>query len=215
MTTLKEQIGKLQEEFMSQLPKETLDTLFKALDDMTAANLTKNAIGNNQVLPSGELINLDGKAQSIEDIIDTPTVISFYRGSWCPYCNLELKALQDILPQIKEKGAKLIAISPEKPDSSLSFKEKLELDFDVFTDTNNNYARDLGLVFKLEDHIDKLYKEFGFDLEKFNEVTSQELPFPATIIVDKTGKIVYSFISENYTLRTEPSEILSELDKIK
>jgi len=215
MTTLKEQIGKLQEEFMTQLPKETLDTLFKALDDMAAANLTQNAIGNNQVLPSGELLNLEGKAQSLEDIIDTPTVISFYRGSWCPYCNLELKALQDILPQIKEKGASLIAISPEKPDSSLSFKEKLELDFDVFTDTNNNYARELGLVFKLEDHIDKLYKEFGFDLEKFNDLTSQELPFPATIIVDKTGKITYSFVSENYTLRTEPSEILSELDKLK
>ncbi len=215
MTTLKEQIGKLQEEFMAQLPKETLDTLFKALDDMAAANLTQNAIGNNQVLPSGELLNLEGKAQNLEDIIDTPTVISFYRGSWCPYCNLELKALQDILPQIKEKGAKLIAISPEKPDSSLSFKEKLELDFDVFTDTNNNYARELGLVFKLEDHIDKLYKEFGFDLEKFNDITSQELPFPATIIVDKTGKIIYSFVSENYTLRTEPSEILSELDKIR
>jgi len=215
MTTLKEQIGKLQEEFMAQLPKETLDTLFKALDDMAAANLTQNAIGNNQVLPSGELLNLEGKAQNLEDIIDTPTVISFYRGSWCPYCNLELKALQDILPQIKEKGAKLIAISPEKPDSSLSFKEKLELNFDVFTDTNNNYARELGLVFKLEDHIDKLYKEFGFDLEKFNDITSQELPFPATIIVDKTGKIIYSFVSENYTLRTEPSEILSELDKIR
>jgi len=215
MTTLKEQIGKLQEEFMAQMPKEVLDTLLKALDDMAAANLTKNAIGNNQVLPNGSVLNLDGQAQKIEDIIDTPTVISFYRGSWCPYCNLELKALQDILPQIKEKGAKLIAISPEQPDSSLSFKEKLDLEFDVFTDSNNNYARDLGLVFKLEDHIDKIYKEFGFDLEKFNDITSQELPFPATIIVDKTGKIIYSFVSENYTLRTEPSEILSELDKIR
>jgi len=214
MTTLKEQITKLQQEFMAQMPKDVLDTLLKALDDMAAANLTKDAIGNNQVLPNGNLLNLEGKAQRIEDIIDTPTVISFYRGSWCPYCNLELKALQDILPQIKEKGARLIAISPEKPDSSLSFKEKLELDFDVFTDTNNNYARELGLVFKLEDHIDTIYKEFGFDLEKFNDITTQELPFPATIIVDKTGKITYSFISENYTLRTEPSEILSELDKI-
>jgi len=214
MTTLKEQIGKLQEEVMAQMPKDVLDTLLKALDDMAAANLTKDAIGNNQVLPNGSLLNLDGKAQKIEDIIDTPTVISFYRGSWCPYCNLELKALQDILPQIKEKGARLIAISPEKPDSSLSFKEKLDLDFDVFTDTNNDYARELGLVFKLEDHIDKIYKEFGFDLEKFNDITTQELPFPATIIVDKTGKITYSFVSENYTLRSEPTEILSELDKL-
>ena len=118
-----------------------------------------------------------------------------------------------ILQRPLSLGADLVAISPEKPDNSLSFKEKLELEFDVFTDTNNAYAKKLGLVFKLEDHIDKIYKEFGFDLENSNGTNSQELPFPATLIVDEQGKILYSFIQEDYTLRSEPQDILLELKK--
>lgn len=209
---LNEQIREFQEKFLAQAPKEVVETIFESTKKMIDDKLAQYSIQHNEILPNGKLLNFEGKEVFIKDIVKSLTVISFYRGSWCPYCNLELKALQDYLPQFKSMGADLIAISPEKPDGSLTFKEKLELEFDVFTDTNNEYAKQLGLVFRLEDHINEIYKEFGFDLKETNGIDTQELPFPATLIVDANGKVLYSFIKEDYTMRCEPSEILKQLE---
>lgn len=215
MTTLKEQIESRIEELKQMVPMEKLEQFFKYIESMKEAGLAKGAIKVGEKLPNDFLVNVSEAKESVDDIIDSPTIITFYRGSWCPYCNLELKAYQNILPQIKENGGKLIAISPELPDSSLSFKEKMELEFGVYSDLNNEFARKLGLVFRVEDHINELQKEFGMDIEKFNGDSSQELPFGATIVVDKQGIVSYIFVDENYTNRAEPNEVLAELNKLK
>jgi len=215
MQTLTEQINQRIEEIQDMVPAEKFDQFIEYIGRMKEENLAKTAIKTGAIIPpNAELTNVTGEVENIYDIIDSPTIITFYRGSWCPYCNLELKAYQNILPQIKEKGAKLIAISPELPDNSLTFKEKLELEFGVYSDVNNEFAKKLGLVFVLEDKIKALQKELGMDVDALNGNTSGELPFAATLIVDKTGKVTYTFVDENYTKRAEPSEILKELDKL-
>jgi len=215
MQTLAEQIGTKNEELQGMVPAEKLNQFSEYQKRMEKEGLSRNAVKVGDTIPLGaELTNVNGNKERIFDIIDSPTVITFYRGSWCPYCNVELKAYQDILTQIKEKGAKLIAVSPELPDSSLSFKEKMELEFGVYSDVNNELAKKLGLVFKLDDKINALQKEFGMDIAVSNGNTTGELPFAATFVVDKKGNITYAFVDENYTRRAEPSDVLKELDKL-
>jgi peroxiredoxin len=140
-----------------------------------------------------------------------PLVISFYRGGWCPYCNFELRALQQILPELKELGANLVAITPETPDNSLTTPEKNEVAFDILTDYDNNYARELGLVFKMPKDLQEVYGSFGIDVEAHNENPNFELPMPATLVVGANREVLYAFVSEDYTKRADTTAILEIL----
>ena len=140
-------------------------------------------------------------------------VINFYRGGWCPYCNVELREFQKVLPEIKELGATLIAISPELPDNSLSTKEKNELDFEVLSDQGNKVAKDFGLVFEMADELKKVYDKFGLDIPKFNGDDSWEIPMPATYVIDSDGTVKFSFVDADYTVRAEPSDVIEALKK--
>jgi len=159
-------------------------------------NLSKKSIKKGDTLTTAELINTKNEKINIDEMLKKgPLVISFYRGGWCPYCNFELRALQGALPQIKESGANLIAITPETPDNSLTTSEKNEIAFNVLTDTNNNYARELGLVFKMPKALQEVYKSFGIDLEAHNGNADFELPMPATLVVNSNKEVSYSFVS--------------------
>ena len=144
-----------------------------------------------------------------------PVIVTFYRGGWCPYCNLELKAYQQVLNDIKKAGAQLIAVSPQTPDASLTTKEKNELEFLVLSDPNGNVAESYKLVFKMPDYLVEIYKQFGFDVPGHNDHDSWELPVPATYIIDQSGKIRFASVDPDYTKREDPSkvvEVLKELD---
>lgn len=143
-----------------------------------------------------------------------PLVISFYRGSWCPYCNLEMQALQQHLPRFNESGASLVAISPQVPDESLSLAEKHALSFPVLSDVGALVARDYGLVFTVSERLRPLYAGFGIDLPKSNGVDSFELPVPGTFVVDRNALIRAAFVDPDYKKRMEPEEILAVLEAI-
>jgi len=123
--------------------------------------------------------------------------------------------LQRSLSEIKSLGAELITISPQLPDNSLSTVEKLALDFEVLSDVGNNVARDFGLVFKLSDKVQEIYKNFGIDLVTANGDQSFELPIPATYVVAQDGVIQHAYIDVDYTNRLDPETIIAELQKIK
>ena len=108
-------------------------------------------------------------------------ILTLYRGGWCPYCNLELRAYQRVLNDIKTAGAQLIAISPQTPDASLTTKEKNELEFLVLSDPNGNIAKSYKLVFELPDYLVEIYKQFGFDVPGHNDNDSWELPVPSNL----------------------------------
>ncbi|MEL6816065.1 MAG: peroxiredoxin-like family protein, partial [Cyanobacteria bacterium J06598_3] len=128
--------------------------------------------------------------------------------------NMELRALQEILPEIEAAGARLIAISPETPDNSLSTQEKNELTFDVLTDDKNTVARALGLVFALPEALRPIYSSFGIDIPAYNGDESFELPVPATYVVAPNGEIVYAFAEADYTQRAEPAEVVAALKQL-
>ena len=154
---------------------------------------------------------LGREVHSVDLRTDGPLVISFYRGNWCPYCNLEMHALQQQLPQINALGAGLVAISPQVPDESLSMAEKHELAFPVLSDVDNRVARQYGLVFTVSAHLRPLYAGFGIDLPKVNGSDSFELPVPGTFVVDRNGIVRDAFVDADYKKRMEPERIIEAL----
>ena len=142
---------------------------------------------------------------------DGPVVLVFYRGGWCPYCNLQLRAFQAVLDGLHEHGATLVAISPQTPDKSLTLAEQAELAFPVLSDVGNAVARRYGLVFALAADDRKLHSGVGIDLTAFNGDDSWELPAPAVYVVDGDGTIRFASVAGDYRWRVGPDEVLAAL----
>ena len=209
---LNEQLRKIHEEFVGSASQEVLDTFESASQKLAEENIEEKALKVGDKMLSFELKNAVGKImKSSELLAKGPLVINFYRGAWWPYCNIELGGFQEILTEIHSKGAQLVAISPELPDNSLSLSEKLELEFEILSDFNNDIAKRFGIVFSLTDELKPLYEKFGVDLPKTQGNENFELPVPATYVVDGDGTIVLAHIDIDYTRRLEPEEVLEVL----
>ncbi|MCB9975387.1 MAG: AhpC/TSA family protein [Rhodospirillales bacterium] len=149
-------------------------------------------------------------------LTEGPVVLSFYRGSWCPYCNDQLYGFQEVLPEIEKLGAKLVAVSPELPESAMDMALKKQLTFHVLHDQNNAIARTYGLIWPVPDDkrawLDgKLKEKHGKNLAEFNGIETYELPIPATFVINSDGTIVYLFKDPDYTKRADNKDILAAL----
>ncbi len=141
-----------------------------------------------------------------------PVVVVFYRGGWCPYCNLHLRGFEGIHDQIRETGASLIAVSPQLPAPSLETAEKNALSFPVLSDVGNLVAEQFGLVFPLSEALTKLYRSRGHLLADVNgQDGPQTLPMPGTFVIAQDRTVLYAQAEADYTLRAEPEEVLSRL----
>ncbi|MCK5830525.1 MAG: AhpC/TSA family protein [Methylococcales bacterium] len=209
MKLLKEQLAINYENIAKQLPKDTLSTMSQATLDLKKLDIENIATKTNAIAPEFNLINHKNEDKSLKEYLDNGVIIlSFYRGGWCPYCNLELRALQQLLPEIEKTGTKLVAISPEVPDQSISTHEMNHLTFDILYDQGNKVAKQFGLVFKLPEVLRPIYDNFGINIPDHNGDNTFELPIPATYVINQQGKIIYHFIDPDYTIRSEPSEIV-------
>ncbi len=212
---LNKRIEDMQKEMLSGIPEETLETIMTENKKIIMSRIEEGALKAGQKIPEFRLNNhLNGTVHSAELLGKGPLIISFYRGSWCPYCNLELNALQAYNDKFREQGARLVAVTPELPDGTLSSIEKHDLSFQVLTDIENRLAEKFGLVFTLSEKLKEVYKGFGFDLEKSNGNNKWQLPIPATYIVRPDGVIEYAFVNADYTKRLEPETILARLEKM-
>ena len=212
---LTQELSAYKERFKAKQPEEIKSVMAQATTDLINTQLAEESLGKGDKLPNFSLPNAVGEEVTLESLLSKgAVVISFYRGGWCPYCNMELRALQQALPEI-EARATLVAISPETPDSSLSTKEKNELSFEVLSDRENKFAKQLGLVFTLPESLRPIYNNFGIDIPAHNGDTSFELPLPATYVVSTDGTVVYSFASADYTERLDPSQIVKALDELE
>lgn len=199
---------------------EVLPADIKAIMDNDADRLAERyphplQLKKGDKAPLFELPNATGKLIKLDDLLKHDAIVLvFYRGSWCPYCNLILKSYQGVLKQIKEKGANLIAVSAQTPDQSLSIKEKNELQFEVLADAHNEVAKQYITIFKNSDAVIAEMKKLNVDFYSYYSDDSGEIPVPAVFIINKEGIITFAGSKGgDYRERVEPSEILEALDK--
>ena len=213
--TLQKQIEEMQAQMLSQIPSESLDALMAGNKKIFMSHIEDGALKAGDMMPEFHLINHLGQLITSADLLGHgPLIINFYRGSWCPYCNLELHALQGKEEEIKKLGAQLVAISPEQPDGTLSSVEKHNLSFQVLSDIDNIVAEKFGLVFTLPEELKEIYLAFGINLEKANGNDKWQLPIPATYIVNSDGVVNFAFVNPDYTKRLEPKELIERLKLI-
>ncbi len=214
--SLSDQLDEFNAGFVAQVPEDVAAVFQKTGEDLRETGIEGKALNVGDRAPDFDLPNAKGGTVKLSDKLkEGPVVISFYRGDWCPYCNLELRALQAALPEFEARGASLVAISPQTPDNSLTTAEKRDLEYAVLSDVGNTVAREYGLVFSLAEELRPIYDQFGLDIPAHNGDSTFELPVPATYVVDQNGVITYAFVNSDYQKRAEPSEILAAVDRIQ
>lgn len=193
------------------LPKEVVEAFEQSVRELRESGIAKGlAVGS--MAPDFTLGNQTGIGVTLSDeIAKGPVILTFYRGEWCPFCNLELRAYQRIMDSIREAGARLLAVSPQTPDHSLSMQEKNELSFHILSDLRNQVAEKYQLKFKLAEELRGIYRSLGFSPDAFNGDDSWELPVPATYLIDQQGIIRIASVNPDYRSRMEPREVLDLL----
>lgn len=199
----------------SKVPSQRRMTMEQATQELRDSGIIDKALKTGDQYIDFELPSISGKKIKLSDKLkDGPIILTFYRGGWCPYCNLQLKAYQNRLEDFKAAGGQLIAVSPESMDSANSTVNKNEIKYEILSDNLNKEARKYGLVFKLSEKLKEVYLKIGLDLEKNQGNNSWELPIPATYVIDQKGKIIYSFLNVDYVQRAEPNDIIQVLEKL-
>lgn len=212
---LTQDLAQLANQIKDKLPEEVKATMARAGADVAQLGIEDRSLKVGDSLPAFVLPNAVGETVEAHKLLKQgPLVIAFYRGGWCPYCNLELRALQQALPEIQAAGGTLVAIAPETPDNSLSTKEKQALTFEVLSDVGNVVAKQFGLVFSLPEYLRPVYKNLGIDVAAYNGDSTFELPVPATYVVDTAGTIVHAFVNVDYTQREDPEQIVTALKQL-
>ncbi|WP_407536405.1 peroxiredoxin-like family protein [Cetobacterium somerae] len=209
---LEKKLSERRESAKNRISPEILSKMLEATQSLKNSELEKEAFNIGDKIEDTILLNNLGDKVSIMDVLGKqPAIISFYRGTWCPYCNLELSTYNELL---KDKNKiKMIAISPERPESSINVEN---LNFEVLSDIDNKFAKKLNLTFDITETIENIYDGFGINLEKSQGKKSRILPIPATYIVDSSGIIVYAYIDADYTKRAEPKDVIDKyLELIK
>ena len=212
LETTKE-LEELSQEIRTTASPERLQANARTLSDLIASRMSASALKQGDVAPEFALPDTHGHVIALRTLLDRgPVVISFYRGGWCPFCNLELRALQRVLPEIVQMGASLVAISPQLPDNSLSTEEKNQLTFPVLSDVGNLVAKGFGIVFTLPMAWIHANKAIGRDLMEINgEAGAAQLPMPATFVLDKSGVIRLAFVEEDWSKRLDPDIVVDAL----
>jgi len=210
----KENLNGLIYQLGEMLPEEQFDVFNADAKQLGTKYTSPLKLKKGDKVPLFTLPNAKNELVSIGDLLNQgPLVVTFYRGVWCPYCNLQLKQYQEILPKIKEAGAQLIAISPQSADSSLSSKETNELAFEVLSDVGNKVAKKFTTVFENAEAAIKAMTDLGYDFHSFYSDESGEIPIPATFVIAQDGTITYAFSGGgDYRQRAEPQDILDALN---
>lgn len=209
---LKDELEKMKDLAGKRLPSDVLSMMEQATKDLAATGIAARAAAKGKVFPGLTLKNALGKPVSLGALyMKTPLIVTVYRGAWCPYCNLELRAYQAILPEIKAAGGQLVAVTPELPDGALTSVERHGLQFEVLSDEGLALAGVLGLTFELPAKLAAIYGKIGNDLPKLNGTDDWVLPVPATYVVGTDGRIALANVEVDYRDRMEPRTALKAL----
>jgi peroxiredoxin len=215
-TSLKDTVAEFAVEMAKHAPAEVLAAAGAELRKLIDTGIAAGALRAGGRAPDFALTDAQARVVTLSSLLTRgPVVVSFYRGGWCPFCDLQLRAYQGVLGQIHDLGAELVAISPQTADYALSDVEKKQLTFPVLTDRANAVARKYGLVFSMSETWRGLQSNFGYPLPKFNGDHSWELPMPGTFVVDKVGVVRLAHADPDYTSRLEPTALVEALRAIR
>ncbi len=208
--TLKQELDARRAKSAQTAPTGRIAAFQRGVDQLIADGIAERAVKEGDIAPEFELPDArDERVSLYKRLARGPVVLTFYRGGWCPYCNMQLRAYQSLLPELRSLGSSLIAISPETPDESLSTAEKNELEFDVLSDVDGDVGRAYRLMFELSDELQALYTKMGNDLAKRNANGAWQLPIPATYVIGTDQRVKLAFLDADYRNRLEPGDIVT------
>jgi peroxiredoxin len=215
--TIREQSDQLKAGAAEHLPAEVLEVFDRSIEDFLNQGVPADSVKVGDVLEPFTLDDATGRPVSLDQIVQNgPAVIVFYRGGWCPYCNLALRTYQqELLPQLTAFGARLVAISPQPPDQSLSTVEKAGLEFSVLSDPGSRLADRFGIAFEQAEDVLAAQRELGLDLAKVNAEGAVRLPRPTVLVVDPDRIVRFVDVQPDYTARTEVADIVAALSDLK
>lgn len=194
------------------VPRSVIETMHRATAELIASGAAERAKKVGDKAPAFALKDPDGNVVSLaESLKKGPLIVSFYRGVWCPYCNMELQALEAAKPAFDKLGASLVAISPQSQPNSRKSVRQNNLTFPILSDSKGEVGAAFGLRFKLPDYLIELYKGLKNELPAFNDDPSWTLPMPARYVIGRDGTILYADVNPDYTHRPEPEEMIPAL----
>ena len=211
--TIREQSDQLKAAAAGRLPAEVTEVFDRSIENLLGQGVPAEAVKAGDRLQPFTLQDATRTPVSLGQLAEAgPAVIVFYRGGWCPYCNLALRTYQrELLPELGAFGARLVAISPQTPDQSLSTAEKAELAFTVLSDPGSRVARSIGIAFQQAGDVLAAQRQLGLDLAQVNAEGSTQLPRPAVLIIDQNRTVRFADVQPDYTARTEVADIIGAL----
>ncbi|WP_426445545.1 peroxiredoxin-like family protein [Paenibacillus sp. S-38] len=212
---LREQLEEAKARFLANVPAEAQENVFRHVKEQQQSGI-EFGLKPGDKAPDFALDNALGERVTLyEKLAEGPVILLFYRGSWCPYCNIQLRGYQQLLPDIRKHGGQIIAVSPQRPDHSLSQKEKEQLTFHVLSDPDGRAADSYRLLFELPEYLQMTFEHtFRLNLIEYNGTSRWVLPVPATYLIDQEGIIRYAGVNPEFMKRTEPQDIVDELKKL-
>ena len=194
--------------------RSVIETMHRATAELVASGAASRAKKAGDIAPDFFLKDPEPRAVSSADLLRRgPLVLSFYRGVWCPYCNMELQALEAAKPEFDKYGASLVAISPQTAPNSRKSVRQNKLSLPILSDVKGKISAAFGLRFNLPDYLIELYKQLKNDLPTFNDDPSWTLPMPARYVIGQDGVILYSEVNPDYTRRPEPEDMIPVLQR--
>jgi peroxiredoxin len=215
--TIADQAAAIQKSMAEQAPAEVLAPFVEERERLAAAGVPAGVAQPGAELPDASLVDAHGAPTTLRDALaGRPAVVVFYRGAWCPYCNLALRTYQaELVGPLAERGVALVAISPQKPDGSLTMRETNELTYTVLSDPGNTIAGRLGILTEPSAGAKAAQAALGLDVAETNADGTATIPMPTTVIVDAAGTIRWIDVHPDYVTRSEPAEILAAYDAVR
>lgn len=216
MSTISDQVSTFNEGFNAKIGERLASAFADEQAQLNSAGIPANAVSVGTVAPDALLLDASGSPRSLYQAVgDAAAVLVFYRGAWCPYCNIALKHYQQaLLPELRARGIELVAISPQTPEGSTAIIGNGELEFTVLSDPSNHLARELGILTEPSAEARAAHTDLGFDVADSNADRTGDIPFPTVLVIDTDRIVRFADIHVDYTTRTEVPTIIAAADAL-
>lgn len=213
--SLQEKLDAFKAQFKTQAPAEVFEAFGRSTQELIDSGQAERALKAGDPVPDFVLTDSDRNDVSLNDLLSSgPVVLTFYRGVWCPYCNIELQALEEVAANIRARGATLVAVSMQGAADSRKSQKDNNLSFPILTDKGGELADKFGIRWTLQDYVIPIHSGFGVELPRIHGDGQWNLPMPARYVIDTSGTIAYSEVNPDYTRRPEPADLFPVLDRV-